>query len=358
MTLWKPYRAARNRSHHLNARSPNGRQPPKGHAYVLVKTNTRAAAPNPETIRRKMSTFRLSLTTIKRSKGQSAVAACAYRSGEALRCEKQNRIFDYRRRNHRTVVEKRLIGWGGTRASFANEMEKNEKRCDSVVAREIQLSLPAELSAATRAQLANAFGYWLRVRFGVAVDVCIHRPSKGSDSRNHHAHLLFSARVVDDAGRFGAKTLELDNRKSGGKAIEEMRSHWADQLNCALRTYGFPPDLDHRSNARRGMSFESESVSRSALGQRQRRKLESPVHHRERAGRNTRRKMRHALSQPRLVLPETGENEVEDFEVLPRLVSALSHQKEKLPKFPHDIGDPSRCGPIEEKPSPSVKLSR
>ena len=55
---------------------------------------------------------------------------------------------------------------------------------------ELQIKMVSALAAAERKRLAHDFAQELVERHGVAVDVCIHAPGRGGDSRNHHAHIL------------------------------------------------------------------------------------------------------------------------------------------------------------------------
>jgi hypothetical protein len=197
-----------------------------------------------------MALYRLSLQTISRGAGRSALAAAAYRSGTRLLDSRTAQVHDYTRRAG--VVRTALLGWAGTREALWNAAEAAERRKDSVVAREVQLALPHELPALTRWRLAVTFGAWLRERYGVAVDLCLHRPGTRGDQRNHHAHLLFTTRVVE-GDTFGAKTTVLDHRATGSVEVELMRATWATLVNDALQAAGSAARVEHRSYARQGV---------------------------------------------------------------------------------------------------------
>lgn len=64
-----------------------------------------------------------------------------------------------------------------------NMAEWSEKRCNSTVAREWELALPARLPAAGRQSLVARFCRELVLRYGVAVDAAIHLPGKDGDER-------------------------------------------------------------------------------------------------------------------------------------------------------------------------------
>lgn len=186
--------------------------------------------------------FRLSLSTVSRSSGRSAVSASAYRSGASLRDFRQGKRFSYRKKRDR-IRYTALVGWSRSREELWNRAEQSERRKDSVTAREVLLSLPAELDDESNQRLVHAFASYLRATLGVALDVCIHSAEVGP-----HAHILFSAREVSDTGEFGRKTKLDDIRGDGPRLVSEMRAEWCRLLNEVLSAQGFAP-LDHRAGA-------------------------------------------------------------------------------------------------------------
>jgi hypothetical protein len=207
-----------------------------------------------------MAIYRLSLSTVSRGAGRSAAAA--YRGGVRLHDARTGLTHDFTRRGG--VVSKALIGWQGTRQALWEAAEAAERRRDSVVAREVQVALPHELTAPSRWRVTVRLAKWLSARHGVAVDVALHAPGKSGDLRNHHAHLLFTTRTVDAAGRFGTKTTVLDQRRKGSAELHTMRETWAAFLNAALHYEGRSVRVDHRSYARQGLAAESVSITRGA----------------------------------------------------------------------------------------------
>ncbi len=203
-----------------------------------------------------MAIFRFSLSTVSRSKNRSAVAAAAYRSGEPLFDERQNRKADYSKKNG--ILKTAIFGWAGTRSELWNGAEGAEKRSNSVTAREIQICLPPELSEKQRWELAEKLAAHIVTRYGVAADLAMHAPSKRK-STNHHAHILFTTREIKGAN-FGNKTRVLDERKTGSAEIENLRQFWAALCNEALSGKG--ATIDHRSYKRQGKNRESENLDR------------------------------------------------------------------------------------------------
>jgi hypothetical protein len=183
-----------------------------------------------------MAIFRLEIKPIRRSEGRDARAAAAYRSG--------TQIGEYDYTHRRGVADRFLLlpatapQW--TRPQLWDEAEEAEKRKNSVVAREVLIAIPHELPPADRMKIVRELSSWLVSRYGVAVDAAIHAPRKNHDERNHHAHLLMTTRRVSYAG-LGEKTRELDDKQTGPREIEAIRTAWAEMVNA----YGF--NLEHRA---------------------------------------------------------------------------------------------------------------
>jgi len=199
--------------------------------------------------------FHLSVKTVSRSTGRSAVAAAAYRTGDTLTNERDGRHHDYTRRSGvdgSFIMAPTGCDWALDRSRLWNTAEQTEKRSNSVTAREYVLALPAELDATERSDLARAFAGALVERYGVAADVALHAPSREGDERNHHAHILTTTREVEPDG-LGKKTRILDAAKTGGPEIESLRELWAMQCNEALERHNKPARVDHRSYERQGV---------------------------------------------------------------------------------------------------------
>ena len=154
-----------------------------------------------------MASYHLSVKTVRRSQGRSATAAAAYRAAERIVCEREGRVHDYGRKGGVEatilVLPEHALEWAQDRERLWNAAEAAERRKDSVVAREWELALPAELTPEGRLELAQAFASALVERYGVAADVAIHAPHREGDQRNHHAHVLTTTRGAGAGGSGG-----------------------------------------------------------------------------------------------------------------------------------------------------------
>ena len=206
-----------------------------------------------------MAIFHLTMKPMARSSGRSVIGSIAYRSGENLTNIRDGVTHDYSRRDG---VESATLVLPGERAeergAFWNRVEAHHKRGDAVPGREIQVALPAELDPDQRRALAVRYGQDLSARYGVAVDVAVHRPHGEGDERNHHAHIVMSACRVEPDGTLGKKVAELDpihcKRHQLPTPAEYERGRWEELTNTALAQAQCHARIDHRSRAEQGLN--------------------------------------------------------------------------------------------------------
>ena len=218
-----------------------------------------------------MAIFYLQISSLSRGAGRRATAAAAYRAGERLRDERSGELFNYRRRRDVLHTEIFLPGqfdgqalpWARDREQLWNTAEHAEKRYHARVAREYQLSLPAELDAAARIGLARSFAREVAQRYRVAVDLAVHEPRAGGDPRNFHAHLLTTTREVTPAGLAAKAGLDLRPVERRRRQLPDhraeylsLREHWANLVNTALAQAQLQTRVDHRSLAAQGIERE------------------------------------------------------------------------------------------------------
>ena len=175
--------------------------------------------------------FTPSLKTMTRTKGDSAVAASAYRACINLTDERTGQMHPYAGKGGHVSTE--LIGFADMKKLW-NDAEKSENRKNSTVARELMVPMPNDWTDEQRIICARGFGEMLRARYGVAVQVSIHRKP---DSKNDHAHILFTTREVDANGVFGKKTRILDEGLKNGE-VSNLREAVCDIMNQHAKANG------------------------------------------------------------------------------------------------------------------------
>jgi len=93
--------------------------------------------------------FHLHVKNISRADGRSIVAAAAYRAGEALSNEREERVSNFAGR--RSVLHSEIITpddapeFMRDRSQLWNAVEATERRKDARLAKEIEFALPREL---------------------------------------------------------------------------------------------------------------------------------------------------------------------------------------------------------------------
>ena len=218
-----------------------------------------------------MAIFFLQITSVQRSAGRRATASAAYRAGERIRDERSGEVHNHTRRRdvlHTEIFlpaqfEGQPVGWARQRERLWNSAEHAEKRHNGRVAREYQVTLPAELSAAQRVALARHFARDISERYRVAVDLAVHEPRPGGDARHFHAHLLTTTREITPTGlgaKAGLDMHAVERRRRGlpdhSREFVNVRERWATLANEALRAANLSERIDHRSLAAQGIDRE------------------------------------------------------------------------------------------------------
>jgi len=222
-----------------------------------------------------MAIFHWTMQLVKRSKGKSAVGAAAYRSGTKLVNEWDGVTHDYRAKGNVAYSEIMLPAHAPPafqdRSTLWNSVEKIEKAKDSQLARDLEISLPIELSKSEQLELARAYIRDTFVSAGMCADFSYH-----DKEGNPHIHILLTVRPLQPNGEWGTKcrkVYDLDERgqripdgKGGWKnhredtvdwncreKVEAWRAAWAEYANRALEAAARPERIDHRSYERQGV---------------------------------------------------------------------------------------------------------
>lgn len=194
--------------------------------------------------------YHFSAQIISRRTGRSSTAAAAYRAGEIVLDEHTGEVHDYTRK--RGVIRTEIIAprgspaWVFDRSQLWSRVELGEGRKDSQLCREIEISIPHELTILQGQLLMIGFVQSQFVAKGMVADVAFHRPS--GDERNFHAHVMLTMRKVQGEG-FAKKERDWNSNA----LLEQWREQWALHANRALEQAGHAARIDHRSHAERGL---------------------------------------------------------------------------------------------------------
>lgn len=223
-----------------------------------------------------MANYHLSIKVFSRGKGASAIAKAAYRAAEILTSKYDGQTHDYTRKGGIVHTEILLPSHApaeyADRSTLWNAVEMGERNSNAQLAREVEISLPVELTQEQNIALAREFAKRTFVDSGMCADVCIHDKNDG----NPHAHIMLTMRPIEPDGSWGAKSrkeyildksgerIRLKNGEFKTRKIctidwneptkaEEWRKAWEGFQNAALKQCGHDVRIDHRSYERQGI---------------------------------------------------------------------------------------------------------
>ena len=230
-----------------------------------------------------MALFHMNVTQIKRSNGQSAIAAAAYRAGEKLHSEYYGETSDYT--NKRGVICSDILLPDHAPREYAdrqtlwNAVEKAERGKNAQLAYSFDIALQNEFSMEENIALARHFLLEHFVSRGMVVDFAIHVPDTGPGGiPNPHFHVMSPIRPIEENGKWGCKqhrVYELDENGDrlldadgnyifnaipttdwgSPETLEYWREQWAAMCNAKFEEKGNGERIDHRSYERQGIDL-------------------------------------------------------------------------------------------------------
>ncbi|MGG5812391.1 MobQ family relaxase [Falsiroseomonas sp. CW058] len=227
------------------------------------------------------------ISTATKVGGVSAVAAAAYRSGQAIQDERLGQTYDYRNKDailHTEIVlpEGPVPAWATDRNQLWNEVEKAEKRKDATVAREVEVMLPRELGLPQQLALVRRFIAQEVTAKGLVADFSIHRPNASDGQPHPHCHIMITPRALEAQG-FAARKDETFRWSGQGEkskdALVSLREAWARLQNDALAEAGSASRVDHRTL----VAQRTEALVRAKQARQERRPVEAAIHQRRAA---------------------------------------------------------------------------
>ena len=193
--------------------------------------------------------FHFHVTQIKRSTGQSAVAAAAYRSGEKLHSEYYGEDSDYTRKGGVICSEILLPAHAppeyADRETLWNAVEKVERGKKAQLAYSFDIALENEFSMEENINLARQFLLEQFVRRGMIVDFAVHSPDKEDGGiSNPHFHVMCPIRPTEPDGKWGNKQRREYVLDEDGNRIPDGTGDYV--FNAVPTTdWGSPETLEH-----------------------------------------------------------------------------------------------------------------
>ena len=224
-----------------------------------------------------------SVSVLSRSRGQSAVAAAAYRHATQMRVSRDELSRDYGDKRselkHAEIALPRAAAWAveafreaafyraleevrdeakgrvltdgqAERAAWARVSEQlwtsvedgedrlNRHRKDARLARTVTIALPAMLSRSSQIALMRGYVEETFTAQGMIADWVLHDTGDG----NPHMHVMLTLREI------GKEYWGLKNRGwNHVSMLQEQRALWASHANAMLEREGFAERIDHRT---------------------------------------------------------------------------------------------------------------
>lgn len=234
------------------------------------------STPN-ESERITMAIYHCCIKTGSRGKGQSAIAASAYRAGTKLTDEQTGEISDY---THKSGViyseiclcENAPIAYSD-RQTLWNAVQEIEKASNSRLFREIEVALPREMKRADHIRTVQEYVKHFTDN-GMCADWSLHDKGTG----NPHAHIMLTVRGIDENGKWTPKSRKVYDLDENGQRIlqkidktgrKQYKSHKEDYNNwndkervtewrelwakCCNARLSEREQIDHRSHTERGL---------------------------------------------------------------------------------------------------------
>jgi Ti-type conjugative transfer relaxase TraA len=239
-----------------------------------------------------MANYHLTVKGISRNSGRSCVSSLAYRSASMLVDQRNRETYDYRDKENVECVEivfqenapswikeicKECAGENTDARQIALQklsdiFEATEKRFDARVYREIEFSLPNELTKEQNKEWARQFVYDTCVAKGMVAILNFHFDmDKKTGEEKPHCHVLLSTRELNEAGFSPHKRRDWDRVE----LVEEWREQYAQYQNLALKEHGFEVRVDHRSSADQGLEIDPQPKRGKSLVEMTKRGLQS-----------------------------------------------------------------------------------
>jgi ATP-dependent exoDNAse (exonuclease V) alpha subunit len=196
--------------------------------------------------RNAVAIYHLGIKIFTRGKGKPAIAAAA----EKIISEYDGRTHDYSRKggvvHTEILLPKNAPDEYKDRAVLWNAVEKAEKNSNAQLAREIEISLPVELTAAQNISLARRYVNEQFVSAGTRADIRVHDKGDG----NPRAHIMLTMRPIDERGQWAAKSRKeyiLDEngekirlRSGTFKSRKVNTADWNDKAKAEERGKVYP----------------------------------------------------------------------------------------------------------------------
>lgn len=219
-----------------------------------------------------MAIYHHTTRMIGRRQGGSPVKALAYISGIQLTDERTGETWNFKNKSVKAVqilLPENAPEWAKNLQKLVSEdPEKGlhilsnmanhaEKRVDAQVYREVEFSLPRELTYEQNKALATEYVQDQFCGLGMLAIQSFHtEKDEKTGELNPHCHTFFLTRELVE-GDLSSRLSEKKNRNWNEREVHEVwREQWAQYANFHLKMHGHDITLDHRSYKEQGLDIE------------------------------------------------------------------------------------------------------
>ncbi len=215
-----------------------------------------------------MAIYHHTTRIIGRSNGGSPVKALSYITGNQLTDERTGEIFNFQDKNVQDVqilLPENAPAWVRELQRLVSEdpekglqilsdiANRAEKRNDAQVYREVEFSLPRELTYEQNKVLATEYVQDQFCGLGILAIQSFHtEKDEKTGELNPHCHTFFLTRELTEEGLSAKKNRDWNERD----VHEVWREQWAQYANFHLKMHGHDITLDHRSYKDQGLDIE------------------------------------------------------------------------------------------------------
>ena len=222
--------------------------------------------------------FNITIIARGKVKGNSAVGAAAYQSGDKIYSEYEH---EWKSGDHlERIIHKEILLPPNApekyrdRATLWNAVDASETKATAQTARRIIMALPKELTQEQNIELIRNYCQTSFVDRGMIADFAVHNDEKG----NPHAHVLLTMRSINEQGEWNPKTrtefvldengepIQTTNGKFKRRCVswdgwndrgncEIWRHEWEVMQNASLEKAGREERIDMRSFERQGIEL-------------------------------------------------------------------------------------------------------
>jgi Ti-type conjugative transfer relaxase TraA len=215
-----------------------------------------------------MAIYHHTTRIIGRSNGGNPVKALAYIAGVQLADQKTEETFNFKDKaveDVQILLPENAPAWAKEIQNIVSEdREKGlqllsnianaaEKRVDGQVYREIEFSLPRELTTEQNKKLAEEYVQDQFCGLGMLAIQSFHTEiCEKTGELNPHCHTYFLTRELTEDGLSPKKNRDWNQRE----IHEQWREQWAQYASFHLKMHGHDITLDHRSYRDQGLDIE------------------------------------------------------------------------------------------------------